>query len=235
MTDLPVLIVDDDQSLCALLASRLEAEGFRLSAAHNGKEGLESAATGSYALVILDVMLPGLGGLDVLKKLRASSNVPVLMLTAKGDDVDRIIGLEFGADDYLPKPFNPRELVARMRAILRRLDVQRTGQNPLAAGDITLDVELREAWLGTDALQLTTIEFAMLEAFVRNVGRILSRDFLTNVAMGRDLGAFDRSVDVHVSNLRKKLGDDGGIERIKTIRGNGYMLAARRTVEKARE
>jgi DNA-binding response OmpR family regulator len=233
MSRIPILIIDDDKSLCALLTDRLEAEGFHLSAAHDGRRGLESAATGAHALVILDVMLPGLGGLEVLKALRSTSTVPVLMLTARGDDVDRIIGLEYGADDYLAKPFNTRELVARIRAVLRRLDERRAGPKRLSAGDITVDVEMREAWVGKELIQVTTIEFAILEALVRNAGRILTRDFLTNVAMGRGLGAFDRSVDVHISNLRRKLDRDSGRERIKTVRGNGYMLAPHRMLERA--
>jgi DNA-binding response OmpR family regulator len=233
MSRIPILIIDDDKSLCALLSDRLEAEGFHLTAAHDGRRGLESAATGAFALVILDVMLPGLGGLEVLKALRAASTVPVLMLTARGDDVDRIIGLEYGADDYLAKPFNTRELVARIKAVLRRLDERRAGPRRLSAGDLSVDLESREVWIGTQSLRLTTLEFAILEAFVRNAGRILTRDFLTNVAMGRGLGAFDRSVDVHISNLRKKLGGDGEFERIKTVRGNGYMLVPRRRTVRA--
>ena len=232
-TRTPILIIDDDKGLCVLLTERLEAEGFQVSAAHDGRRGLESAATGAHALIILDIMLPGMGGLEVLKALRSTSSVPVLMLTARGDDVDRIIGLEYGADDYLAKPFNTRELIARIRAILRRLDERRAGPKRLSAGDITIDTEMREVWLGKAEVELTTIEFAILEAFVRNAGRILARDFLTNVAMGRGLGAYDRSVDVHISNLRRKLNVGNGIERIKTVRGNGYMLAPHRTLERA--
>ncbi len=227
-----LLIIDDDKGLCSLLSERIEAEGFELEAAHDGNAGLELAISGAFSLVILDVMLPGLGGMDVLRTLRSRSNIPVLMLTARGDDVDRIIGLELGADDYLPKPFNPRELLARIRAILRRLEDRRVGPDRMSAGDITIDVAVREAWIGKTMIQLTTIEYEMLEAFVRNAGRTLTREFLTDVAMGRGLGVFDRSVDVHVSNLRKKLSADSGVERIKTVRGTGYMLAPRVTEEK---
>jgi DNA-binding response OmpR family regulator len=226
-----LLIVDDDVELCALLIERLAEDGFDLSAVHNGIDGLELASNGSYALVILDVMLPRMGGIDVLKQLRARSSVPVLMLTARGDDIDRIIGLEVGADDYLPKPFNPRELVARIKAILRRIDERRTDIEKFAAGDILIDTTLREAYVGDRSLQLTTIEFALLEVLVRNPGRALSREYLTGIALGRKLGAFDRTIDVHISNLRRKLDERPGIQRIKTIRGSGYLLAPRKPAE----
>jgi DNA-binding response OmpR family regulator len=226
-----LLIVDDDVELCALLIERLAEDGFDLSAVHNGIDGLEVASNGSYSLVILDVMLPRMGGIDVLKQLRARSSVPVLMLTARGDDIDRIIGLEVGADDYLPKPFNPRELVARIKAILRRMDERRTGLEKFTAGDILIDTTLREAYIGDRSLQLTTIEFDLLEVLVRNPGRALSREYLTGVALGRKLGAFDRTIDVHISNLRRKLDERRGIQRIKTIRGSGYLLAPRKATE----
>jgi DNA-binding response OmpR family regulator len=223
-----LLIIDDDVELCAVLSERLREDGFELEAAHDGKTGLESARSGSYALVILDVMLPRLGGMDLLRELRSHSSVPVLMLTARGEDIDRIIGLETGADDYLAKPFNPRELVARIKAILRRLDDRRAGTSRLSAGDIVVDVDVREASINGLVLHLTTIEFSLLEALVRNSGRTLSREYLTDVAMGRELGLFDRSIDVHISNLRRKLGEQHGVEYIKTIRGSGYLLAPRR-------
>jgi DNA-binding response OmpR family regulator len=223
-----LLIVDDDVELCALLIERLAEDGFDLSAVHNGIDGLELASNGSYSLVILDVMLPRMGGIDVLKQLRARSSVPVLMLTARGDDIDRIIGLEVGADDYLPKPFNPRELVARIKAILRRMEERPTDLEKFKAGDILIDTSLREAYVGDRSLQLTTIEFALLEVLVRNPGRALSREYLTDIALGRRLGAFDRTIDVHISNLRRKLDEHRGIQRIKTIRGSGYLLAPRR-------
>src|ERR1700761_2925671 len=226
-----LLIVDDDVELCTLLTERLAEDGFALAAAHNGIDGLELACSGNYSLIILDVMLPRMGGIDVLKELRARSSVPVLMLTARGDDIDRIIGLEVGADDYLPKPFNPRELVARIKAILRRIDERRTGLEKLMAGDILIDTTLREAYIGDRSLQLTTIEFALLEVLVRNPGRALSREYLTDIALGRRLGAFDRTIDVHISNLRRKLDERRGIQRIKTIRGSGYLLAPRKAAE----
>jgi len=228
---IPLLIIDDDTELCALLTERLAEEGFALHAVHDGRDGLERAASGGYSLVILDVMLPRMGGMEVLRELRTRSSVPVLMLTARGDDIDRIVGLEVGADDYLPKPFNPRELVARIKAILRRSDDRRAGPNRFTAGDITIDIALREAWADGKSLQLTTVEFALLEVLVRNAGRALTRDYLTDIALGRKLGTFDRTIDVHISNLRKKLEEDPGIQRIKTIRGSGYLLAPRRPSE----
>ncbi len=227
-----LLIVDDDVELCSLLAERLAEDGFELSAVHNGIDGLERAGSGSYSLVILDVMLPRMGGIDVLKQLRARSSVPVLMLTARGDDIDRIIGLEVGADDYLPKPFNPRELVARIKAILRRIEERQTGLEKFMAGDIAINTTLREAYVGERSLQLTTIEFALLEVLVRNPGRALSREYLTDIALGRKLGSFDRTIDVHISNLRRKLDQQRGIQRIKTIRGSGYLLAPRQATER---
>ena len=225
----PLLIVDDDKELCALLTERLAEDGFILHAVHDGREGLERASSGRYSLVILDVMLPHMGGMQVLKELRARSPVPVLMLTARGDDIDRILGLEIGADDYLPKPFNPRELVARIRAILRRVEERTAGRDVLTNGDIRLDVSMREAWVDGHPLQLTTVEFDLLETLVRNVGRILTREYLTDIALGRKLGSFDRTIDVHVSNLRKKLDEQHASQRIKTIRGSGYLLAPSRT------
>lgn len=222
-----ILIVDDDKELVTLLSERMKTEGFSLDAAHDGKKGLELAASGNYALVILDVMMPRMGGMEVLKELRTRSSVPVLMLTAKGEDIDRILGLELGADDYLPKPFNPRELIARIRAVLRRFDERRNNPDHITADDIAIDVQMREARFQGKSLQLTTVEFALLEVLVRNVGKVLSRDYLIDAAMGRSLGFADRSVDVHISNLRKKLSTNRGVERIKTVRGTGYLLTPR--------
>lgn len=224
-----LLIIDDDRELSVLLAERMLTEGFTLDAAFDGKKGLELASSGTYALVILDIMMPRMGGMDVLKSLRTKSVVPVLMLTAKGDDIDRILGLELGADDYLPKPFNPRELLARIRAILRRVEERGRTPNRIEAEDITIDTQQREAHFQGKPLQLTTVEFALLEVLVRHMGRVLSRDFLTDAAMGRSLGFADRTVDVHISNLRKKLSTNRGVERIKTVRGIGYLLTPRQS------
>ena len=186
-------------------------------------------------MVVLDLMLPGMGGLDVLRRLRTQSAVPVLILTARGEDVERILGLEIGADDYLPKPFNPRELIARIRAILRRTTQVATSAVPLIAGDLRLDPVAREVWLNDTAVDLTSVEFALLESLLRASGRILTREQLTENVLGRKLGPFDRVVDVHVSNLRRKLGPAPGGERIKSVRGSGYLFVARSEADSRRK
>lgn len=222
-----LLIVDDDVELCELLSERLKREGYSLEAVHHGLRGLERARSTEHALVILDLMLPGISGLELLRKLRQRSGVPVLILTARGEEVERVLGLEIGADDYLPKPFSPRELIARIRAILRRTS-RAVGQGTrLKAGDISLDPGAREAWMNHLSLYLTSVEFSLLEVLLRDAGRVVTRERLTETVLGRKLGAFDRVIDVHVSNLRKKLGDPPGGERIKTVRGAGYQLAVR--------
>jgi DNA-binding response OmpR family regulator len=222
-----VLIVDDDVELCKLLTERLSTEGFVIEAVHDGPHGLERALSMDHDLVVLDLMLPGMGGLDVLRRLRAQSPVPVLILTARDEDVERILGLEIGADDYVPKPFNPRELIARIRAILRRTARVATLAGPLVVGDLRLDPAAREAWLNDTPLDLTSVEFTLLEVLLRNVGRVLSREHLTEAVLGRKLGSFDRVIDVHVSNVRRKLGPAQGGERIKAVRGSGYLFVAR--------
>ncbi|HEY4051479.1 MAG TPA: response regulator transcription factor [Acidobacteriaceae bacterium] len=222
-----ILIVDDDVSLCELLAERLGSEDFAIEAAHDGIRGLERALSREHALVILDLMLPGLSGLDVLRRLRARSDVPVLMLTARGEDVERILGLEIGADDYLPKPFNPLELIARIRAILRRTIRRTKTPDLLIVGDIRLDPSAREGWVNGKKLDLTSVEFTLLEALLNEAGRVLSREHLTETVLGRKLGPFDRVIDVHVSNLRKKLGAIQQGERIKAVRGSGYLYVVR--------
>jgi DNA-binding response OmpR family regulator len=219
-----VLIVDDDKQLCELLSQRLSAEAFMIEAVHDGAVGLARALSGDHALVILDLMLPELNGLDVLRRLRAQSNIPVLILTARGEEVERILGLEIGADDYLPKPFSPRELIARIRAILRRSDRSKTATTAAVLGDIRLNPAAREGWLKKKPLNLTSVEFTLLETLVRNAGRIVSRESLTEIVLGRKLGPFDRVIDVHVSNLRKKLGAASTGERIKAVRNAGYVL-----------
>jgi len=227
-----LLIVEDDVELCGLLAERLCGDGFSLEAVHDGARGLERALSGEHRLVILDLMLPRLGGLDVLRKLRAQSGIPVLILTARGEDVDRILGLEIGADDYLPKPFNPRELLARIRAILRRASPARSDGERLTAGDITLDTGAREAWINGRQVNLTSVEFSLLEEFMRHAGHVVTRDDLTQSVLGRKLGAFDRVIDVHVSNLRKKLTGGSAGERIKAVRGAGYQFVVRSETKK---
>jgi len=223
-----ILIIDDDVELCELVGEYLSREGFEVEAAHNGDKGLERALAGEYALVILDIMLPGMTGLDVLRHLRAESRTPVLILTARGEEVDRIVGLEIGADDYLGKPFNPRELLARVRAILRRSQAAPASSAALVAlGDVELDPGARTVTREGKAVELTAVEFSLLEALMRSAGQVVTREFLAQTVLGRRFVAYDRSIDMHVSKLRKKLGpqpgDDG--ERIKTVRGVGYIYA----------
>ena len=218
-----ILIVDDDVALCEMLTERLQQDEFVIETAHDGVCGLQRARSGEHGLVILDLMLPGISGIEVLRQLRQQSDVPVLILTAKGEDVERILGLEIGADDYLPKPFNPRELIARMRAILRRSLRASGEERPLFAGDLQLYAAAREVYLDEHPVPLTSVEFTLLETLVREAGRIVSRERLTEVVLGRELRPFDRVIDVHVSNLRRKLGN----ERIKTIRGAGYLFVVR--------
>jgi len=226
-----ILMVDDDTELCSLLEEFLRSEGFRLESVNEGEKGVERACGGEYALVILDVMLPGIGGFEVLRRIRAAAAIPVLMLTAHGEELDRILGLEMGADDYVPKPFNPRELVARIRAVLRRTRTVRPEGEPElspvhSVGDVQVDEGTREVRRGGAPLELTGAEFNILAELLRNAGRIVSRSMLAEKALGRPLSPFDRSVDMHVSNLRKKLGAKvGNIERIKTVRGAGYIYA----------
>jgi DNA-binding response OmpR family regulator len=220
-----LLLVDDDLELCEILTEYFSAEGFDVESAHEGVRGLERARSGEHAIVILDLLLPGMRGLDVLRQLRAHSNVPVLILTARGDDVDRILGLELGADDYLPKPFNSRELLARVRAILRRARPNGDATR-IDVGDVTLDPVARQAWRDGRSLSLTIAEFVLLEAFLSHAGQVLSRERLAEQVLGRRLATFDRSIDVHVSNLRKKLGDAvGAREHIRAVRGEGYVFA----------
>jgi two-component system response regulator CpxR len=231
-----ILLIDDDKELCALLSEYLQSEGFAVEAVHDGERGLEKALTSDAALVVLDVMLPGRNGFDVLRQLRQQSRQPVLLLTARGEEVDRIVGLEIGADDYLPKPFNPRELVARIRAILRRAQPGANGQplpEPVRVGDLELDPATRVVRRGGRAVDLTSIEFSLLEALLREAGHVVSREHLSESVLSRKFSPFDRSIDMHVSKLRKKLGDNEE-ERIKTVRGTGYILAYSREKDGAR-
>ena len=222
-----ILIIDDDTELCELVSEYLEDEGFDVVSAHDGVAGIERFHADEPDLVILDVMLPGLGGFAVLAKIREISRMPVIMLTARGEEVDRIVGLEMGADDYLPKPFNPRELVARIRAILRRTAVTAEPGDESATivvDDLEMDIGSRQVSCSSGEVDLTGAEFAVLETLVRAAGTVVSRDELSRRALGRRASAFDRSLDVHLSNLRKKLGPlPGGGERIKTVRGVGYL------------
>ena len=225
-----VLIVDDDVELCELVAEYLEPEGFSVDVADDGLAGVERALADTYAIIVLDVMLPGINGFEVLRRIRAKSRTPVLMLTARGADVDRIVGLELGADDYLPKPFNPRELVARIQAILRRTrDITSasaviSSPETLIVGDVRLNTGARTVLRGGESVELTAAEFDTLAVMLAKAGRVVSREELAEAALGRPLAPLDRSVDMHVSSLRRKLGSEvGGVERIKTVRGTGYV------------
>ena len=222
-----ILIIDDDEELCELVSEYLSVEGFTTEAVHDGESGLQKALTNEFELAILDVMLPRKNGFDVLRELRKSSKLPVLMLTAKGDDMERIVGLEIGADDYLPKPFNPRELVARLRAVLRRVndgDEKKATAEAFTVDDIEVSVTGRTAKLGGAELNLTAVEFDLLVALLEQAGKIVKKEDLSQRVLDRRLSPFDRSLDMHVSNLRKKLGArDDESERIKTIRSVGYI------------
>ena len=224
-----VLVIDDDVELCGLVSEYLGGEGFTVECVHDGKRGLEHALRGNHLLVVLDVMLPGMNGFEVLRHLREKSHIPVLLLTARGEDVDRIVGLEIGADDYLPKPFNPRELVARIRAILRRTkNGDRFASRPqiVRVGDIELDPATRTVRQAGSLIELTSVEFNLLELLLREAGRVVSRERLVNAVLSRKFSPFDRSIDMHVSKVRKKLGDsEGAPEHIKTIRGVGYIFS----------
>jgi len=224
-TSLPaVLLIDDDAALAERLTRLLLLDGFLLEAVHSGIAGARAALSGRYALVLLDVTLPDADGRKLLRQMRAESDVPIIMLTARGDDADRIEGLEGGADDFLPKPFNPRELTARMRAVLKRQTAVATPSGILECGDLTLRPSTREVIVAGDPVTLTGAEFDVLASLVRQAGHVVSRDMLAEGALGRPLGIFDRSVDNHVSNLRRKLGPtSGGAERIRNVRGAGYM------------
>ena len=222
-----VLIIDDDEELCDLVSEYLTVEGFEVEAVHNGEGGLAKAVSGDYDLAILDVMLPKMNGFDVLRNLREKSRLPVLMLTARGDDMERIVGLEIGADDYLPKPFNPRELVARMRAILRRITTEGMNVAPaekLRVDDLEISASSRSAKLNGAQVGLTSVEFDLLTALVREAGKIVKKEDLSENVLERSLSPYDRSLDMHISNLRKKLGLRGdGSDRIKTVRSVGYI------------
>ena len=229
-----LLVIDDDTELCELLSDYLKPEGFQVTPVHDGRQGLEEALSraGEYDLIVLDIMLPSMNGFEVLQRLRTQIDTPVLMLTARDEEVDRIVGLEMGADDYLPKPFNPRELVARARAILRRTkDRQEKNQDPftpekIIVGDIELDMGTRVVRRDGVRLELTSVEFNILEMLLRAAGHVVTREELAEGVLGRTLTVYDRSVDVHLSSLRKKLGHKyGDTERIKTVRGVGYIYA----------
>jgi two-component system response regulator CpxR len=225
-----ILVIDDDTELCDLLGEYLGQEGFVVESVSDGAVGLERALSGTHALVVLDVMLPEMNGFEVLRRIRERSKVPVLMLTARGDDVDRIVGLEMGADDYLPKPFNPRELVARIRAVRRRAGASAgVPESPglpecVRVGDVELSPQSRVVRRAGEVVDLTSVEFSLLEALLRSAGKVVPREELARTVLGRKLSAYDRSIDVHMSSLRRKLGHRvGEMDRIRNIRGVGYM------------
>ena len=215
-----------------MLTQYLGRNGFRISTAHRGDTGLKFARERSWGLILLDVMLPGMDGFEVLKLIRSTSNVSVLLLTARGEDVDRIIGLEIGADDYLPKPFNPRELLARMRAILRRAAAPLPSETRiLRVQNLELDPAARKVVQDGRKLDLTDVEFALLEALMRSPGKVVSREELSETVLGRKFDPFDRSLDMHVSRLRRKLGESKSQDdQVKTVRGMGYQLAVDRSL-----
>ncbi len=221
-----LLVIDDDERLRDLLAEYLGGRGFSVDTAPDGESGLARLRAGGVDLVVLDVMMPGMDGFEVVRELRKTSRMPVVMLTARGDDFDRIVGLELGADDYLAKPFNPRELLARIQAVLRRSTTPTDAGEPvLRAGPIVVDPDARTVTLHGEAIQLTTTQFEILRTLVANAGRVIPRERLMELARGSDYAAFDRSVDVHVSHIRKKLGDDPkNPVYLKTVRGVGYTI-----------
>jgi two-component system response regulator CpxR len=231
----PVLLIDDDIELCSMLKDYLGRHGFSVTTEHHGELGLHRALTGHFAIVLLDVMLPGLDGFEVLRRLRTTSSVSVLLLTARGEDIDRIVGLEIGADDYLPKPFTPRELLARVRAVLRRSAATRQTQEAkpqppairhLSVAGIELDAGARTAVCNGVELDLTNVEFALLGALMEAPGQIVSREDLTESVLDRRFNPFDRSLDMHISRLRRKLDEAANLgDQIKTIRSVGYQLA----------
>ena len=221
-----VLIIDDDQELCTLLGEYLQPQGFAVSAIHDGGEALSHLKRHQYDALVLDIMLPGMMGLDVLRTLREFDKTPVLMLTARGEDTDRIVGLELGADDYLPKPCNPRELAARLRAILRRVQ---TGQNDHPAIDLNvgpthLNSANRSVKYADEVLNLTSAEFNLLQVLLQRAGQVVDKDTLSQEALGRPLSVYDRSIDVHISKIRRKLADAGGEDLILSVRGKGYQF-----------
>ena len=228
-----ILLVDDDIELTDLLAEVLRLTGFEVEVANNGQEALDKLNS-SHQLVLLDVMMPVLNGIETLKKIRQTSNVPVMMLTARGEEIDRVLGLELGADDYLPKPFNDRELVARIKAILRRVSASESSQNSTALpseentlefAGLVLHSGLQQATYKGQDLGLTGSEFALLHKLVLRPGQIVSREELSMNVLGKHLSPFDRSIDMHMSNLRKKLPErDNGLPWLKTLRGRGYLL-----------
>ncbi len=225
-----LLLIDDDKELGELLVEFLDSEGFTLELAHSGEGGLEKLADNEYDLILLDVMMPGMSGLDVLREMRNANTVPVLMLTAKGDELDKVLGLELGADDYLPKPYSHRELVARIRALLRRVEMEHQRPGPavqpvLSLGRVTLDTRVYQAMIDKHDLELTQTEFKVLQTLMERAGQVVTKNELYQTVLGRPLEPYDRSIDMHVSNVRKKIMSlQEDYRPIKTLRGVGYQF-----------
>jgi two-component system response regulator CpxR len=218
-----ILVIDDDEEMCSMLDEYLRSEGFAVETVHNGEDGLSRALSGEHSVIVLDVMLPGMNGIEVLRRLRSESDARVLMLTARGEEVDKIVGFEVGADDYVPKPFSPRELMVRIRAILRR-----PGSNGkpvrIVLDDLELNTGNRSLKKAGKEVELTALEFNLLELLLRTAGRVVTREQVAKLVLGRQLSVSDRSIDVHVSKLRRKLGERiPGEDRIKAIRSVGYI------------
>ena len=223
-----VLLVDDDLQLCQMLAEYLMGEGFEVAMVHDGQAGVDAAYAGDVDVVVMDITMPVMDGFEALRQIRKASHVPVLMLTARGDEVDRIVGLEIGADDYLPKPFNPRELVARVRAILRRTQISSGQTRRLVQGQISLEPGSQSLFRNGEPVPVTATEFYIAELLLRSAGKVVSKEELMEKALGRRLSVYDRSLDTHMANLRKKLGTaDDGLPLIKTVRGQGYIFVTR--------
>ena len=229
MSSQRILLIDDDNELSQLVSDYLTLDGFSLDVAADGVSGLERAQSGLYQLILLDVMLPGLDGLSLLRQLRQSSYCPVLMLTARGDDIDRIVGLELGADDYLAKPFNPRELSARVRAILRRVELAQqqpaaTAAAVLELNQVQLNRQNRQVSCAGQLITLTATEFQLLDYLMSHAGQVITKEDLSKAVLGRALQQYDRSLDMHISNIRKKLASGDPAEKIQTLRGSGYIF-----------
>ncbi|MDX1676669.1 response regulator transcription factor [Arsukibacterium sp.] len=223
-----ILIIDDDAELCRLVADYLAMDGYQIDMVHDGVSGLSKAQNGHYQLILLDIMLPGLDGLSLLKALRQQNYCPVLMLTARGDDIDRIIGLELGADDYLAKPFNPRELQARVKAILRRVELTNQDNNQTAQileiNQVKLNPRNLQVQCRHQDVSLTSTEFQLLQMLMRHAGQLVSKEQLSQQVLGRRLQQYDRSLDMHISNIRKKFSQFASDEKIQTLRGSGYLF-----------
>lgn len=220
-----ILIIDDDIELSGMLAEYLESEDFSVDKAHDGLAGVTQAQKAIYDAIVLDVMMPKMDGFSVLRELRPTNTTPVIMLTAKGEDIDRIVGLEMGADDYLPKPCNPRELVARIKAVLRRTQLAAPVQDEIKTGELKVIPKARKAYFSDEELPLTSSEYNLLEVLARQVGQVVDKETLSEQALGKKLTAYDRSIDMHMSKLRQKLGDDDQ-QLIQTVRGMGYQLTS---------